>query len=124
MWLHMQFTPGDVAGMNLNDWQSGALESSESYWNEPLIGFRKASGISKLFHKLSLKLDKGLEKSLEIHETGQERDVYILDTAFTRPPRYSSRTGKVRICTESSRTWTRLVPPGVEAPGMFVRFTR
>jgi hypothetical protein len=80
--------------------------------------------MSKVFYDLSLKLNRGLEKSLEIHETGQERDVYILDTTFTRPPRYSSRTGEVRICTESSRTWTRLVPPGVEAPGMFVRFSR
>ena len=124
MWLHMQFTPRDVAGMNLGEWQRGALQSSENYWNEPLIGFRKASRMSKIFYDLSLKLNRDFEKSLEIHETGQERDVYILDTSFTRPPRYYSRTGKVWICTESSRTWTRLVPPGVDTPGMFVRFTR
>jgi len=124
IWLHMQFKPGDVSEMNLNEWQRGALQSSERYWKEPLIGFRKASRMSKALHKLSLKLDRGFEKSSELHKTGQERDVYILDTTFTRPPRYSSRTGKVRIRTESSRTWTRLVPPGVEAPGMFVRFTR
>lgn len=124
MWLHMQFTPGDMAGMNLGEWQREALRSGEDYWKEPLIGFRKATRLSKLLHKLSLKLDKDFEKSSELHETGQERDVYILDTNFTRPSRYSSRAGKVRIRTESNRTWTRLVPPGVEAPGMFVRFTR
>ena len=124
IWLNMQFTPGDVAGMSLGEWQREALQNSERYWKEPLIGFRKASRMSKLFHMLTLKLNRDSETSLEIHETGQERDVYILDTNFTRPPRYSSLTGKVRICTESSRTWTRLVPPGVEAPGMFVRFTR
>ena len=124
MWLNMQFAPADVSEMNLDDWQTEAVQSSEDYWKEPLIGFRKASRMSKLFYRLSLKLDKGFEKSCELHETGQERDVFILDTNFTRPFRYSSLTGKVRICTESSRTWTRLVPPGVEAPGTFVKFTR
>jgi len=123
IWLNMQFTPGDLSGMELTDWQRAVLQDNERYWNEPLIGFRRAGRSFKALSNLFFRLDRGFENSCEIRETGQERDVYILDTNFTRPPKYAGQPGMIRIGTESSRTWTRLVPSGVETPGMFVRFT-
>jgi hypothetical protein len=97
VFAHLTYKPMDVSEMkHLTPYQKETLEKGNDMRHDPLIGFARLKG---------------------------RRQVQALELETIFPPKFSFQPGVVRIASERSQVWTRMLRPGAEVPGVFVKHT-